>query len=84
MWSGLTELQAMVQRYDRKRGVDRAMVLNMSTEELLATVIERETHRLTLARDASSGYIPGGTDAPAVSPATIDVEAAVDPSDIRS
>ena len=25
MWSGLTELQAMVKRYDRKRGVDRAM-----------------------------------------------------------
>ena len=60
MWNGLKELHAMVTRYDRKRGVDRAMVLTLSTEALLATVIKRETHRLTLARDAASGFIPGG------------------------
>jgi hypothetical protein len=80
MWSGLTELQAMVQRYDRKRGVDRAMILNMSTEELLAIVIKRETHRLTLARDAAAGYIPGGTDASAVPVSTTETAAAIDPS----
>ncbi len=66
MWSGLTELVTIVRRYDQKRGVDRAVLLTWSTDELLASVITRETHRLTLARDAASGYIPGGIDPPAV------------------
>ena len=64
MWSGLKELDAMVVRFDRRRGVDRTMILASSTEALLASVIKRETHRLTLARDAASGFIPGRIDAP--------------------
>lgn len=66
MWSGLKELVTMVIRYDRTRGVDRAVLLTWSTETLLASVIKRETHRLTLARDAASGFIPGRIDTPAV------------------
>jgi hypothetical protein len=81
MWIGLKELDAMVMRYDRKRGVDRTMVLFASTELLLASVIKRETHRLTLARDAASGFIPGGIDAPTVPPATTQAAAVVHPSD---
>ena len=65
MWSGLSELVTIVTRYDRKRGVDRAVLLGWPTEELLASVIKRETNRLTLARDAASGFIPSGIDAPA-------------------
>jgi hypothetical protein len=64
MWIGLRELEATVRAYDTKRGVDRAYVLTMPVEELLATVIQRETHRLQLARDAAAGVIPGEGEIP--------------------
>ena len=66
MWSGLGELVMIVRRHDRKHGLDRAVLLSWSTEVLLASVIKRETNRLTLARDAASGVIPSGIDTPAV------------------
>ena len=69
MWTGIKELNAMVTQFDRKRGVDRSAILTWSNEALLASVIKRETHRLTLARDAASGYIPDRIDTPAVAAA---------------
>jgi hypothetical protein len=64
MWIGLQELESNVRVYDSKRGVDRAYVLTTPVEELLATVIRRETHRLQLARDAAAGLIPGEGEMP--------------------
>ena len=64
MWSGLlTELQAVVAGATTKSAASTGRWFSTCpSEELLAIVIKRETHRLRLARDAASGYIPGGTD----------------------
>ena len=59
MWIGLQELATTVRAFDSKRGVDRTFVHTMPVEELLASVIRRETNRLQLARDAAAGVIPG-------------------------
>ena len=75
MWVGLRELEATVRAYDSKRGVDREYVLTMPVEDLLATVIQRETHRLQLARDAAAGVIPGEDESPPRVPASEELPA---------
>ena len=72
MWSGLRELVTMIRRYDRKRDVDRTVLLAWPMEMLLASVIERERHRLAHARNAASGFIPDGTETGALRETALD------------
>jgi len=77
MWSGPEQLAELVTAFDRRRGVDREMIRTMPIEALLASVIKRETLRLQLARDAASGVIPTGVDAPVVATGALAMEPAV-------
>ena len=62
MWSGTSALVSVVERCDRRRGVNRTEILGaIPIDALMTSAIRRETARLRLARDAAAGKIPGET-----------------------
>jgi hypothetical protein len=59
LWDGIDDLVAVVKRWEAKHGVGNTMIWTAPVEALTETLIRRETSRLTLARDAAAGVIPG-------------------------
>lgn len=59
IWDGIDDLVAVVRRWEAKHGVGNTMIWTAPIEALTASIIRREKSRLTLARDAATGVIPG-------------------------
>jgi hypothetical protein len=59
LWDGIDDLVGVIRRWEAKHGAGNTMVWTAPVEALTATIVRRETSRLTLARDAAAGVIPG-------------------------
>jgi len=58
LWNGIDDLVEVIRRWEAKHGTGNTMIWTAPVEALTASIIRRETSRLTLARDAAAGVIP--------------------------